>query len=138
MILRIRLTSRQRTLWQSEIGMKCICNSTCFIECCSRLKTQTRQRSSHLGISQKSLQRILTKDLKLSPYKIQVTMRFNLLQHPMKPLNYTCISYWSWSATAFFVYWWTEISEFWNHCNNAMFRRPLLIKCSYEVSLYCN
>ena len=37
-IQRIRLSSIQRTLWQTEIGTKSMCNSTCFIECCSRFK----------------------------------------------------------------------------------------------------
>ena len=44
-------------------------------------RTSTRKRSSQLGISRRSVQRILTKDLKLYPYKIQLTHELHSADH---------------------------------------------------------
>ena len=46
--------------------------------------TSTRHRSQELNISRTSLQRILTKDLGLTPYKIQLVQELKPNDHPMR------------------------------------------------------
>jgi hypothetical protein len=50
-------------------------------------QTFTRRRSRELGLSRTSLRRILTKDLKMFPYKIQLVQKLKPTDHPQR-LNY--------------------------------------------------
>jgi len=46
--------------------------------------TSTRHRAQELDISRISLQRILIKDLRLRPYKIQLAQQLKPYDHPMR------------------------------------------------------
>ena len=47
-------------------------------------KLSLRRRSQQLNVSRTSLQRILTVDLKLHPYKIKLTQRLKPVDHEMR------------------------------------------------------
>ena len=47
-------------------------------------RVSTRNLSAQLGVSRRSLQRIIHDDLNLFPYKVQITSRLNPLEFPIR------------------------------------------------------